>query len=341
MSRISTRQLAQLCRRVGQSLRAGLDMRTIWEKESLRGSPRARGRMLVVSQRVASGGGVGDALAAVGGYFPPFVCAMANVGEQTGHLDETFLKLADHYDQTLKLRRIFLIGIAWPAIELTIALIGLPLMFLFAMSLFPQLRELDIFGLGITGSQSILLYFVALALVVGLMGVAAMFMRRIWGTGPVAKYVLMIPVLGACLRLIALSRFAWSLSLANQAGMDIRNAMRLSLLSMQNGYFASQGEWIDRRLLAGEEVHVTLRSTRQYPEEFLAALETGEVTGQIAESMALVANDYQARVQALSRVLTLIGSLLVWGCVAAILIFIIFSLVIRYANFITDMASPQ
>lgn len=338
MARISTRRLEQLCRRVGQSLRAGLDMRKIWEREATHGSPVYRGRMQFISQRVASGGGLAEAMSSSGGYFPPFVCAMVNVGEHTGRLDDTFLKLADHYEQTLRLRRTFLMGIAWPALELALALIGVPLLVWFVTMLFNI--ETDVLGLGITGTRGLVLYFLGLALVVGLLTGAAMLLKRAWGLGTVAKYIVHVPVLGACMRLISLSRLAWSLSLANQAGMDIRNAMRLALQSTQNGWLVSQSEDIDRRLLAGEEVHATLRATRQYPEEFLVALETGEVTGQIAESMAHVAANYQERIKSLSHVLTLIGSLLIWGAVGVIIIIMIFRAFMSYLNVLNQAGAP-
>jgi type II secretory pathway component PulF len=330
---ISTKKLAQLCRRVGMGHRAGLDMRTIWQKESEHGSPAFRGRMLMVSQRVAGGGSLGEALASTGSYFPPFLCAMTQVGEQTGRLDETFLKLADHYDQTIKLRRSFLMGILWPMIQLTIALILVPLGLWIVMSIFSI--EVDILGIGLTGSRAFLTYFAILAIIVGL-GIAGFFvLRHFWGASMIAKYLGPIPLIGPCVRLTALSRLAWSLSLANGAGMDIRSAMRLALDSTQNGWLASERETIDRRLLAGDEVHATLRATRQYPDEFLAALETGEMTGQISESMAHVANDYQARLQALSHTLTVVASVVIWGMVALLIIIMIF----RIAMFIMSVYS--
>lgn len=335
---ISTKKLAQLCRRVGMGHRAGLDMRTIWQKESEHGSPSHRGRMLMVSQRVAGGGSLGEALTSTGGYFPPFVCAMTQVGEQTGRLDETFLKLADHYDQTIKLRRTFLFGILWPAIELTIALVGVPLLLWIVTSIFNI--ETDIFGIGLSGSRAFLAYFFGLAMLVGLCVGAFFVLRRLWGASVIAKYVGAIPLIGACTKLIALSRLAWSLSLANGAGMDIRSAMRLALDSTQNGWLATERDAIDRRLLAGEEVHTTLRATRQYPDEFLAALETGELTGQISESMAHVANDYQARVQALSHTLTIVGSFMIWGLVALIIIVLIFRVAMFIMNAYSEAGAP-
>lgn len=336
---IGTRKLAQLCRRVGMGLRAGLDMRTIWEKESQYGTGFNRSRIAFVSQRVAGGGSLSEALSSTNGYFPQFVCAMTNVGEQTGRLDDTFLKLADHYDQTLQLRRTFLMGVALPMLELSLALIVVPLILWFVTSLFNI--DADPLGLGLRGSQSYLLYFFLLAVITCVLIALGYGFKQLLKASVVAKYVQMIPVLGACFRLIGLSRLAWSLSLANGAGMDIRSSMRLAIDSTQNGWLASEREAIDRRLLAGEEVYVTLKATQQYPHEFLAALETGELTGNIAETMAHVANDYQARVAALSKALTVIGSLLVWGLIAILLIILIINAFSGYVNTLNELSSPN
>ena len=47
---------------------------------------------------------------------------MLEAGDQTGHVDAVLLRLAEHYEHLLTLRRIFLVGILWPAIQLVLAI---------------------------------------------------------------------------------------------------------------------------------------------------------------------------------------------------------------------------
>ena len=56
-----------------------------------------------------------------GKYFPPLLVQMVHVGESSGRLDRTLLELAEHYDHRISTRNEFLRGIAWPVIELLMA----------------------------------------------------------------------------------------------------------------------------------------------------------------------------------------------------------------------------
>ena len=60
MARISTRQLAGICRRLGTALEAGLDTRDAWKRESERGSPAQKAQLERVALRVANGDRVAD-----------------------------------------------------------------------------------------------------------------------------------------------------------------------------------------------------------------------------------------------------------------------------------------
>ena len=48
--RISTRELAQLCRRLSISVDAGIDARTMWAKEAQRAKGQIRSRLEIISQ---------------------------------------------------------------------------------------------------------------------------------------------------------------------------------------------------------------------------------------------------------------------------------------------------
>ena len=70
------------------------------------------------------------------------VVAMVSVGEATGKVAESFLRLANHYERGLGLRRMFLAGITWPVIQLVATILreGKPLSELASqMDIYPQM----------------------------------------------------------------------------------------------------------------------------------------------------------------------------------------------------------
>jgi type IV pilus assembly protein PilC len=285
-----------------------------------------------VRDRLAAGDSFSESLSACGDYFPSLVRDLAEVGEKTGRVDETLLGLADHYDHLLTLRRTFLMGIAWPALQLLMALgvIGLLIWVMGILGTGLDGQPIDILGLGLVGTPGLVIYVLLLAVVFGGGTVLVMaVLRGAFGAAPL-RLAMQIPVIGGCLRTSALSRFAWTLSLTLDSGLDARRAMELALRSTQNSFFTSQIAEVDAAIGAGREFHESLRQTRLFPDEFLDALETAEVSGTQGESLARLANDYRDRAQNAARLLTVAASVAVWIAVAAFLVLMIFRLAMFY-----------
>ena len=86
--------------------------------------------MAQVADRVSRGATLAEAMRECGTYFPQLTCELTDVGELTGNLDSVLLRLSDHYQHLLRLRRTFLFGIFWPAIELVLAIFVMGLLIL-------------------------------------------------------------------------------------------------------------------------------------------------------------------------------------------------------------------
>jgi type IV pilus assembly protein PilC len=293
------------------SLEAGIDVRRIWQKEAVYGGPSQQRHAADVSQRINGGETLADALAASRGYYPSLVCEMVRVGEEAGRLEGVFLKLAEHYDHLLELRRTFLVGVALPAFELVAALCIIGLFIIVTGML-----NLDPFGIGLVGTPLFLLYVLLVVMATAAVAVPVIAVQRGWlGTAPLAV-AMKIPVIGGCLQMFALSRLAWSLGMAIDAGMDARRSVRLALAATQNPYYASHAAAADATIEQGGEIHEALRGAGEYPSEFLEVLSTGELTGQITESMVRLSEDYRRRSEATFRILAVLAGVLIFLMVA-------------------------
>jgi len=328
VGRIGLGKLAQLLRRVGASLRAGLDPRRTCEKEAEYGSAVHRSMMSRVSQTITDGGSLADGLTACGGYFPPLVCTLIEVGEKSGRLDDILRGLAEHYEQLLSLRRTFLVGIAWPAIQL-FAAIGVVGLLIWVLGIVRSMAgtEVDPLGFGLVGTPGLLVYLGLVFTTLG--GVAVLLMGLLRGAfGPAPLRIAMrLPVLGNCLKTAALSRLAWTLGLTLDSGMTARRSMELALRSTENAYYTSRMKEVDDALLQGREFHESLRATGLFPDEFLQMLETAEISGTHGESLQRLADEYRQRAQTAAKALTVAASFAVWVLVAVVLI----ALIVRLA----------
>ena len=321
MAQIGLKSLAGLCHRVGMALRAGVDVRRVWETESGRGSGQQRDQIGLVSRQVSAGGSVTEAIRDCG-YFPSLTCEMVEVGEQTGKLDDVLLELAEHYEQIVNLRKSFLRGISWPLLSLvfSVVIIGLLILILGMIGT----KEQDVLGLGLGPVGSFVAYLLVVVFVGSLIALPAIAIWRGWLGAKWMRKVMKIPVLGRTLEMMALARVAWSLSLAHGAGMEIRQALRLAITGSQNSLYLSHLDEIDRSIAAGNEVHQTLRDSEIFPNDFLDVVETGEMSGQMPETLAHLSKDYRQRANSAAKTLVTVASYVVWAIVAIVLIFLIF-----------------
>ncbi|HTN75870.1 MAG TPA: type II secretion system F family protein [Pirellulaceae bacterium] len=337
---ISTTQLARLCRRAATSLHAGLDARQVCEREATVGPASQRGRMTDIVQRIDDGETVGDALAAQHGYFPQLVVEMVHVGEQTGRLEQVFAQLADHYENLISLRRVFLMGLAWPAIQLvmTLGVIGL---LIWIMGVLPITTlngdPVDLLGLGLKGTTGLIIY-VNILLVLGLTTAGLIFAwnHGYLGIGGITPLLMRIPVVGNCLKYLAMSRLAWCLSMAIDAGMDAVGSIRLALNASQNSYYSSLIPRVEKTMLRRCPMHDALRETERFPEEFLVTLETGELSGMVSETLARYGEECRDRAQALLKTLTVMLGTACGLSVSGLIVYLIFRLASFYLGTIND-----
>jgi type II secretory pathway component PulF len=332
MAHIGTTQLARFCNRVGTSLKAGIDVRTVLQREAQRGAGRQRDVMDRLSRSVSKGDSLASALAEENGYFPPLVCEMVAVGERTGKVDEVFLQLSEQYQHRLQLRRAFMIGIFWPALELVVAFVIIGLFILLMGTIVPLgpggEPVFDPLGIGV-GVPGLINYLLIVSAIV------AVFAFIVWGFargrfGPWPMLVLMrVPMLGKTLEMMALSRMAWTLAMANNAGMDPRRSVKLALRSASNPYYASFQKRLDEHLAGGAELHEAFARSRGFPGEFVDIVSNGELSGTLPESLLRLSDDYRRRAESSSGMLTVFASFAVWGVVALIII----SFIIRFAMF--------
>lgn len=327
---IRTQELSRLCRRLATALEAGVDVRKVWQREADgRVSGGLAARMRTVRDAVDRGDSLHEALETTGRYFPTMFRQLVGVGEQTGQLPEVLKRLADHYEHQLRLKREFLGRIAWPLIQLAIAVfvVGFLIWILGIIADFGGGKPLDVLALGLVGSRGATIYFASVAAFVGVLVTAVWLTRRLLvDSAPWHHFLLKLPWVGSAVRTLALSRMAWTLHLTDETGMDLREAIPLVLGSTGNAYYAGQRKKILDEINEGATLCMALEAAGGYPRDFLDTLEVGEESGQISESMGRLSRQYEDQAQKAMTVLTTVAGFLVWALVAAILVVVIFRL---------------
>ena len=110
--------MAKLFQRLATSYSAGLDIRSIYKRESESGGSAYKLYSRRVLEGISQGLPLAESMAKTNGYFPELAVAIIQAGERGGRLEESFARLARHYDSLVKFRSAFLMSIAWPVFEL-------------------------------------------------------------------------------------------------------------------------------------------------------------------------------------------------------------------------------
>ena len=338
--RISLKALADLCYRMTTSLGAGVDVRKSWDREARNSRGRARAAYLHISDAINEGSSVSAAVRGTGTFFPTLFREMVTVGEESGHLAEIFRQLCDHYNHQLQLRKVFFSAITWPLVELGMAL-GVVGFLIWIMGLIADMHKgskpMDLLGFGLIGTPGLIRYVLFLAALAALGFALYRAVRQgvIW-VAPLQRLILRVPRLGRALEILALARIAWSMHLTMNAGMELRRALTLSLRGTNNVRFTSAIPQILASVSAGQTIHESFAATGAFPHDFLDAVEVGEESGRLVETLAVLSNRYQEEARGAMQTLTALAGFAVWAVVAMMIAMLIFRLFSSYVGAIND-----
>lgn len=337
--RIGLKPLAALCRRLSHMLSAGVDMRKVWAREVERASGNACQPFAHIADAVNSGTPMSEAIDDCGDFFPELFRGMMHVGEKSGNHAEVLRGLADQYDHQVELRRAFISSIWWPLTQLGLALgvIGLLILIMGMLPARPGSQPIDILGFGLIGVNGLIVYLLIVggaALAVALV-VRAILRGALW-VRPIQRLILRAPKLGRAFETLALARLAWAMHITFGAGMELKEAIRLSLRASRNVEFADTSDAVWASIRRGSDLHDALASTARYPRDFLDTIEVGEQSGRLPEALGKLADQYEDESRSAMAVLTKALGFLVWLLVALIIILMIFRVASFYLGILND-----
>lgn len=334
MSGISIKKLGDLCHRLGSAYKAGLDVRTIWEREAKHGSPRHKISMQKVAGQIAEGRTVAEGMRSTDEYFPELAIAVTEAGEQGGRLERSFQLLSEHYGTMLRFRREMASRLAWPLMELTgaVFIIGALILIMGWVSEQP----IDWLGFGWSSTQYFWAWVATVTFFFGGLAVLIFGSKEGWFGDYPMKIARKIPVLGKTIQIFALARFAWVMSASLESGMNTMRGVGLSFRATQNYYYQRFEEKVKEDLQEGRTITETLRETEAFPEDFLMHVENGELTGNLPESMNRLAHEYTEQAEHNLSIIAKVLFFIVFGMIA---IFIGVLIVRLYGMYISNIQS--
>lgn len=268
-------QLSQLTA-AGVTLLAALEMN---ERNPPARSFRPPLRRII--QSIQEGSTFSDALLLVSPWLPSFDSALLHAGELSGRLPNCFKLLSDHYADRARLARQVLNDLAYPLFILHLAV------FIFPFAQFFISGNLAVYlakTLGVLAP----LYGGAFLLIYALQGRRGEAWRE-----TVEKVLHPIPVLGAARRSLALARLAAALEALLSAGVTVLEAWEIAALACGSPALRRAVARWQPLVRAGTTPGEAVSGSSAFPELFANLYRTGEISGQLDDSLRNLHNYYQ------------------------------------------------
>lgn len=235
--------------------------------------------------------------------FTPLYLSMMRIGENTGRLDQSFLKISEYLELEKDTRERVKSALRYPTMVLVAMAIAIGIINVMVIPAFANVFERA--GANLPLPTRILIatsdFFVAywavllVALIVSIVAFARYIRteqgRVVWG-----RYKIRIPVIGSILNKAALGRFARSFSMSLSAGVPIIQALSVVSQAVDNDYIGSHIRSMRNGIERGDNLTRTAVATNMFTPLVIQMLAVGEETGQVDEMLAEVAGFYEREV---------------------------------------------
>ena len=320
MGQFTYSQMAAGFQRMAVSYAAGIDIRKIVRRETEYGTTAYRKTFQDIAVKVDKGDSLGASMDSEGDVFPVLATSVVIAGEKSGRLEQAFKRLSDHYKSLAEYRQRFLTSIAWPCFQLiaSIGIVGALILILDYVYRLGKMEPIDWFGMGSTTGNFLFYLFVVLFLFGGGYLLYQGVNRGWFGILPM-KIARRIPLIGKTIECLALSRFAWTLSVCENAGMNPLETIRLALGSTENYYYQQLEPELVTDLQDGHEYYRSMKQTDAFPEDLLIYVDNGETSGELAESMDRASRELQDQAEQKLKIISGIGFFMIFSLVAILI----------------------
>jgi len=236
--------------------------------------------------------------------FSPFYVSMVQIGEMTGMLDQTFIRLYDHLEFERDMRERIKTAMRYPSFVILAMVIAIVIINLFVIPTFAKVyagfhTELPAITKILIGFSGFMVdyWMIMLAMLIGAVLGFRFYISTPDGHYRWDKYKLKLPIAGKIILKSTLARFARSLALSFKSGMPILQGMNVVGMVVDNEFMRSRIEQMRDGVERGESILRTAVAAGVFNPVVLQMIAVGEETGDMDGLMFEIADMYQREVE--------------------------------------------
>lgn len=268
-------------------------------------SPRLKGLLTGMEEKVKQGGSFHEALAENPRVWSPLMIAMVKAGEESGQLSDALKTVGVQLERAHNIKKKVRGAMLYPSIVLFALIV---IAYFMLTTIVPTLRqtfeELDadlptttqfiISASNFLTENTILAIMLFLAVIVGFV----MGMRTKQGKRYFEWTILHIPVIKTLVKEVNAARIARTLSSLLSAGVEVLSAADITQEVAQNSYYRETLDDMKKKISQGLPIaEVFEKNEHLYPPFFGELVAVGEETGKLPEMLTRIADYYENEVE--------------------------------------------
>ena len=343
--RVGVRHLATAYRQLADLLNAGVPLlrglRLLGRSKS---NPRLADVMRKVSDAVADGTRLADAMAAHDDVFPSVQIAMVRAGERGGFMQDVLERMGNFLEHQAEMRGKVIGNLIYPIalLSLSVTVVVIALVFFvpkfedFYTGVDVPLPTTIVLGLSALLTRHWILVLVGLAA----LGVLASWMR---GRPPVRRAfaigLLRVPKMGPLIRNLAVSRFARMLGTLLENGVPILAAMQIARDAAGHVLMEEAIDDATEAVRSGEPLADPLARSGMLSEDVVEMISVGESANNLATVLTTIAETIDRRVDRMLTIFVRLMEPLLLLCLGGVVMFIFIALVIPMMRMSSQMVN--
>ena len=310
--RAGTNDVAVMTRQLATLVRAGIPLvesiAALTEQLEKQDLKRV---MTAVRERLNEGSSFSKALEMHTRIFPPLYINMVAAGEASGTLEAVLERLADFMEAQARLKGKVGAALAYPIL---MTLIGFGLMSVLMVAVVPKVTSifqsmdhpLPWYTQLLIIISGVLANYWWLLAIIGA-GSAYLFQRWVRTKEGRLKWdtiILGIPIFGKLIQMLAVARFAKTLSTLLASGVPLLKAMEIVRNVLGNAALENVVSTAAGSIREGESIAEPLRRSGRFPPIVTHMIAVGEKSGQLEQMLGSVADSFDAQVEVRVQALT-------------------------------------
>lgn len=302
---ISLDDLIVFCRQMYALVRSGVPiLRAINGMAESSNSPKLKAALLDISTQLEGGFELSSALNQHPKLFNPLFVSLVHVGENTGKLDDAFLKLASYFEREQDTRKRIKTALRYPSFVLGAIGIAIVILNIFVIPTFANMfaklgADLPWATKALIASSNFFLTYwphLLIGFVFTFLGIRN-YVKTAKGRYFWDKRKIKLPIVGSIIERSILSRFSHSFAIVLRAGVPMTSGLTLVSDAVDNSYMQEKIIAMRTAIESGESLLRSALASTLFTPLVLQMIAVGEETGRVDELLEEVGDYYEREVE--------------------------------------------